>query len=81
MNKNFGRLDENGNVEYAPVPLIIDGKKVWTNIPEKYLECGFYPIVRTEMPEKEGSYFASVWAFENGKIVQKWEEISVTEEI
>ena len=44
MNKNFGRLDENGNIEYAPVPLIIEEKKFWTNIPEKYLECGVYPI-------------------------------------
>ena len=73
-NRNFGRVDESGNIEYAPLPLVVDGVNVWTNIAETYLKEGFYPIELTESPVKEGFFFTPYWEIENEKCVQKWAE-------
>lgn len=73
-NRNFGKLDESGNVEYAPIPLPVNDN-TWTNSPEIHFECGYFPIQKIEQPEeKEGYYFTSYYVFENNAIVQKWEE-------
>ena len=73
-NYKFARLDESGELEYAPLPLVINGEKVWTNIESEYNALGFYEITKTEMPEKEGYYYTSYFELENGKMMQKWEE-------
>lgn len=73
-NYKFARLDESGELEYAPLPLVINGEKVWTNIEGEYNKLGFYEITKTEMPEKEGYYYTVFWELENNKIVQRWEE-------
>lgn len=73
-NYRFAKLNESGALEYAPVPLVINGVNVWTNIEAEYNKLGFYEIKRTEMPEKEGYYYTDYWELENNKIVQRWEE-------
>lgn len=73
-NRRFGKTDGGRNVEYAPLPLVIVGVNVWTNVPETYISEGYYPIVNTDMPEKEGCYFTSYYEQEGEVIVQKWEE-------
>ena len=73
-NFKFGRINENGGIEYAPVPIEKDGVKIWTNQPEYYLEAGYFPVMRTDPPEKEGLVFVPYWEEENGKCIQKWEE-------
>lgn len=73
-NKNYGNPDENKALIYAPVPLIIDGIKVWTNISEKYIGQGYYPIKKSEKPKKDGFYYTSFYEIENGYVVQKWVE-------
>ena len=73
-NFKFARINESGGLEYAPLPLVIDGVNVWTNIEAEYNALGFYEIKRTEMPEKEGFYYTAFWELENNKIVQRWEE-------
>lgn len=79
-NRNFAKVNESGELEFAPLPLVINGDNVWTNIPEAYIENGYYPIERTKAPEKEGFYYTDFWAFENNKCVQKWEEHEIPEE-
>lgn len=78
-NYNFGKLDENGNIEFAPLPLPVNGN-TWTNDPEIYFSCGFFPIQNTEPPVKEGFYYTSFYVLENDVIVQKWEEHEEPEE-
>lgn len=73
-NKNYGNLDENKALIYAPVPLLIDGIKIWTNIPEKYIGQGYYPIKMAERPKKEGFYYTSFYELENETVVRKWNE-------
>ncbi len=73
-NRSFGKLNEHGNLEYAPSPLVVDGENIWTNIPETYLAQGYYPLIRTEMPEKEGFYHTSYWEQDGETIIQRWEE-------
>ena len=74
LNYKFGKPYGNGGIEFAPLPLVIDGVNFWTNEEAKYNALGYYEVIRTEMPEKEGFYFTSYYALENGKMVQKWEE-------
>lgn len=71
-NRNFGKLDESGNIEYAPLPLVIDGENFWTNDPEKHLAQGYYPVIRTDKPVEEGFFFAEYFEFEEGNIIQYW---------
>lgn len=73
-NLNFAKVNEDRQPEYAPIPLVINGENVWTNIAEKYIECGYYPIERTESPEKEGVYYTDYWVIEDGKCAERWEE-------
>ncbi|MGN0806822.1 MAG: hypothetical protein ACI4MN_00015 [Candidatus Coproplasma sp.] len=73
-NYKFAKLNENGALEYAPVPLVIDGVNVWTNEETKYNALGYYKIERTEMPEKEGYYYTDFWELSENKVVQRWEE-------
>lgn len=73
-NYRFAKLNESGALEYAPVPLVINGVNVWTNIEAEYNKLGFYEIKRTEMPEKEGFYYTDYWELSENKIVQRWEE-------
>lgn len=73
-NYNFAKLNESGGLEYAPIPLVIDGVNVWTNEEAKYNSLGFYEIVHTESPTKEGYYYTEYWALAENKIVQRWEE-------
>lgn len=80
-NKNFGTVKEEGKLQYSPNPLIIDGEKHWTNIKERYLSQGYYPVVYTEEPEKEGYYYQSYFELENEAIVQKWKEYEIAETI
>lgn len=73
-NYKYAKIKEDGTLEYAPLPLIINGEKVWTNIEGEYNKLGFYEITKTEMPEKEGYYYTVFWELENNKIVQRWQE-------
>lgn len=73
-NYHFAKLNESGGLEYAPLPLVINGENVWTNIEAEYNALGFYEIKRTEMPEKEGFYYTDFWELAENKIVQRWEE-------
>ncbi len=73
-NRNFGKLDESGNVEYAPLPLVIDGENFWTNEAETYMGQGFLPIIRTEKPIEEGFCFSEYFEEEEGSLVQKWKK-------
>lgn len=73
INKKYAKL-ENGALIYAPTPLIINDEPVWTNDESIYLEQGYYNVVLTDKPVKEGYYYTSYWEIEGSNIVQKWEE-------
>lgn len=73
-NYRFAKLNESGGLEYAPLPLVINGENVWTNIEGTYNEQGYNLIERTDTPIKEGYYYTDYWELENNKIVQRWEE-------
>ena len=76
-NRNFGRPDENGNIEYAPIPLVIGEKNIWTNVPDTHHILGYYLVESTDAPSNEGFYYTPYWVLEEDKCVQKWEEHEV----
>ena len=44
INRNFGKLDEQGALTYAPRSLTIDGREVWNPRAETYARAGYLPI-------------------------------------
>ena len=44
INRNFGRLDEQGALTYAPRSLTIDGREIWNPRAETYARAGYLPI-------------------------------------
>ena len=44
INRNFGKLDEQGALTYAPRSLVIDGREIWNPRAETYAQAGYLPI-------------------------------------
>ena len=57
-NRNFGKLDAENRIVYAPVEVTIDGKITINPTAEHYAAAGYLPIDSTK-PEKLGVYFIS----------------------
>lgn len=75
INLNFAKVLEDGNLEYAPVPLVVDGVNFWTNITEAYTAAGYYPVETTASPLGNDSYYyTSHYELLDGKAVQVWDE-------
>ena len=53
MNRNFGKLDENNRIGYAPNNIRIGGTIYAKPTAEQYAACGYLPIDNTK-PEKLG---------------------------
>lgn len=75
-NRNFAKLNEGRSLVYAPLPLIVNGENVWTNTPEVYIGQGYYPLIKTDMPVKEGFYYTSYWTYDTDNKIchEEWEE-------
>lgn len=76
----FGKLTEKG-LEYAPNPIRIDGKDIFTTNPIAY---GYKPIIVPEEPDTDATHVAVFdgWEETDTEIIQKWrinEEISAEE--
>lgn len=72
-NTNYGTLNQDGTIEYAPIPLNINGVDTWTNQRLDYIGEGYCDIVRTEQPEEEGYYYTSAWEQTNSfTITETW---------
>ena len=76
LNRKFAKLKEDGALDYAPIPLPINGN-TWTNSKEIHLECGYYPVQHTDRPIKEGYTYKSYWEVVDNILTQKWEEHKV----
>lgn len=73
QNKNFGKINDNGSIQYAPLPLLINGN-TWTNDVKLHESFGYYPVIKTRKPEREGYYYTSYYVFENNTCIEKWKE-------
>ena len=77
-NLNYAQLKDN-NLVYAPNILFDGNVQIINATAEKYAENGYLPIERTTQPEAEGYYFTPVYAEQNGKIVESWEQHEIPE--
>ena len=83
--RNYGKFI-NGYSQYLrlPIQLTADitingvvhpaGSWLSTDNESAILELGYKPIIRSEMPEKEGYYYIEKWTETDMAIVQEWEE-------
>jgi hypothetical protein len=68
----YGKLDS-GKVVYAPYPLIIDDKNVFTTDANVYMAAGYKRIVSTTAPQQNGYVAHCTWVETDAEIVQTWE--------
>lgn len=75
MNRNFAKTDDGISLEFAPREFDYNGIRYnATNSEEIYNAIGYFRLVRTEMPYKEGFYFTAFYEVEDNELVEKWEE-------
>ena len=74
-NRNFGKLDAENRIVYAPVEVTIDGKITINPTAEHYAAAGYLPLDNTK-PEKDGAYFVSTEYGDlvDGRIVRRYDE-------
>ena len=74
-NRNFGKLDAENRIVYAPVEVTIDGKITINPTAEHYAAAGYLPLDNTK-PEKLGVYFVSTEYGDlvGGRIVRRYDE-------
>lgn len=64
---------ENGRIQYAPNPILIDGNVVGNPGAEVYVGLGYKPVEYVEPPqEPEGYGVAMSWMETDSAIVQAW---------
>ena len=78
VNINYGKLVD-GKIQYAPVPLNIDGTETWTNDPTVFALQGYLPVVNTEEPVRDGYFYTFSWVEEDNQIKRVWVEHAVPE--
>ena len=78
VNINYGKLID-GRIQYAPVPMNIDGADTWTNDESVFASQGFLPVVNTEEPVRDGYFYTSSWNEMKGRIVKVWNEHIIPE--
>lgn len=70
----FAKLTE-GSLFYAPYPLTIDGRHVFTDDAPLHLSMGYKEVVLTDEPETvEGYYNTFDWVETDTQIVQVWRQ-------
>ena len=77
INRNFGKLDEQGALTYAPRSLTIDGREIWNPRAESYAQAGYLPVVEASPsdPPREGYHYTpDGWEERDGAIRRVWRE-------
>lgn len=78
MNRRFGKLDEAGNLTYAPNVLAVDGRILISPHDEAFLAAGWYKVTDNAPTPTDGFYARPAgWALTDGEIVRQYEEIAV----
>lgn len=63
----------NGDLFYAPNPILHDGFRIGNPPAEVYLAEGYMPVVCTEQPEPQGvGWWNETWSETETSIVQGW---------
>ena len=81
LTTKYGRLID-GAVQYAPMPLMIDDKPVFTNREALYLAHGYKRIVNTPRPDEvEGFTLTSEWVETEDSIELVWTQVEDARDI
>lgn len=80
-NYKYGQIKDN-QLYYAPNIIVVGDKQIINASAENYLTQGYLPIVKTEPPEvNESFYYIPTYTEKNNQIIQVWEEIEHDKEL
>lgn len=77
INRNFGKLDDQGALTYAPTALVSDGRMILNPRAETYARAGYLPIDNAapiEPPHEGYHYTPDGWEERDGAIRRVWRE-------
>ena len=78
MNRRFGKLDEAGNLTYAPNVLAVNGRILISPPDEAFIETGWHKVTDNAPTPTEGFYARPTgWVMTDGEIVRQYEQIAV----
>ena len=78
MNRRFGKLNEAGNITYAPNVLAVGGRILISPPDEAFLAAGWCKVTDNAPTPTEGFYARPTgWALIEGEIVRQYEQIAV----
>ena len=78
MNRRFGKLDEAGNLTYAPNVLAVDGRILISPPDEAFLATGWHKVTDNAPTTTDGFYARPTgWALTDGEIVRQYEQVAV----
>ena len=75
-NLNYGTLDENNNLIYAPQNVEINDNWYIPATGEQLVEAGYYKIVNTPYPTDKKEYTYS-WEIIGDEVVKIWTEVPI----
>ena len=78
MNHRFGKLDEAGNLTYAPNVLAVGGRILISPPDDAFLAAGWYKVTDNAPTPTDGFYARPTgWSMVDGEIVRQYEQIAV----
>ena len=78
MNRRFGKLDEAGNLTYAPNVLAVNGRILISPPDEAFIATGWHKVTDNAPTPTEGFYARPTgWVMTDGEIVRQYEQIAV----
>lgn len=70
----------NSYPQYAPNPIIVDGRVLGNPTDEMLADAGYLPVIETEPPEVDELHYAEPRYVErDGQIVQEWDVVELPE--
>ena len=69
----FGKVEDRALI-LCQMPFDIGGVPYWSTDPAILNQAGYYPVVHTEPPQREGYYYTDYWELFNEQCLEKWEE-------
>ena len=72
----YYQLVNETSIKKAPIPLVIDGKDVFTNDEKIYNSQGYFALTSADYPNDKKNY-TSKYILKDNNILQVWEEIEI----
>lgn len=76
----YAKFINENRIEYVPESVSHNGKYIINPPPDIFIDLGYLPVVKSDMPADDSCYFTPFYEIENNQILQKWERHEIVEQ-